>query len=312
MKTKIDKRGGSLVLMILALTMPALGQESSPALEQLQAALPEAAAEAASQVPSVAAAPARIQNGTELQYYQGIMDIGGDQRPVCFSLSPDEIDRYAGDADLPHGVFVSQDIPRFLENGKECGSSLEHNGDYIRTCSGLFLTGAGSLARGDVFARLDRFDPQTGALSAEPVGTYQLQRVDSCQSPASPAAVSGPACSIRIVDTMDKTSEVVAIQSAPSGAGAMLYRILRTGPSDETQTVVRGDNDPIEASDAVPHPTRSQLRERYRTGAEAVSRAHKYTTANGQLIYTVEPGSSCSSLDAALLMFWIDEFFYFG
>jgi len=124
---------------------------------------------------------------------------------------------------------------------------------------------------------------------------------------ASPAAAS---CSVEVVDTMNKTVGHFTVASRPQGPGAALYSVS-DGRSTE-EAVVRGEDAAIEAGGGVPHPTPIQIRSDYKDGAETLSKSSRFATPNHQLIYTVKPGSSCTSFDSALLMFWINEWFYFG
>ena len=116
-------------------------------------------------------------------YFQGTMTLRGQKRDICFALSPEKVDSAAGDPDLSQGVYVSQAIPSFRERSAgstaECAASLEFNGDYVKTCSGLFLIGSASGTRGDIFTRLERYGPD-GKLKLRPVGTFEFRRVDLC------------------------------------------------------------------------------------------------------------------------------------
>jgi hypothetical protein len=118
-----------------------------------------------------------------LSYYQGALTLRGETRAVCFALSPEKVDSAAGDPDLGQGVYVSQAIPSFRERGPsspvDCATSLEFNGDYLKTCGGLFLIGATSLSHGDIFTQMERYNSD-GSLKVQPVGTFEFQRVDSC------------------------------------------------------------------------------------------------------------------------------------
>ena len=116
-------------------------------------------------------------------YYQGALTLRGETRAVCFALSDEKVDSAAGDPDLSQGVYVSQAIPSFRElsagSTAECAASLEFNGDYLKTCNGLFLIGAASASRGDIFTRLERYGAD-GKVKLKPVGTFEFRRVERC------------------------------------------------------------------------------------------------------------------------------------
>ncbi|MFI5349224.1 MAG: hypothetical protein ACHQ2Z_06755 [Elusimicrobiota bacterium] len=118
-------------------------------------------------------------------YHQGTLTLRGETRSVCFALSDKKVDSAAGDPDLSQGVYVSQAIPSFRERSAgstvECAASLELNGDYVKTCRGLFLIGAASASRGDIFTQLERYGAD-GKLKLRPVGTFEFKRVDLCSN----------------------------------------------------------------------------------------------------------------------------------
>jgi hypothetical protein len=117
--------------------------------------------------------------------YQGIIRLANETRAICFTLSPEKVDQFEGDPDVSQGVFVTQAIKSFKEEGPsykgQCATSMDHNGNYIRSCSGLYLTGAGALSRGEVFTSLSRYDPGTGQLTLQPVGSFELKQVENCR-----------------------------------------------------------------------------------------------------------------------------------
>jgi hypothetical protein len=119
-------------------------------------------------------------------YFQGQLTLRGETREICFSLSSQKIDQFEGDPDVSQGVFVSQAIPSFREKSAastvNCASSLEFNGDYLRTCGGLYLIGAATRARGDIFTQMERYNDD-GSLKIQPVGTFEFKRVDGCPKP---------------------------------------------------------------------------------------------------------------------------------
>jgi hypothetical protein len=133
--------------------------------------------------------PAPVQSAEKLQYYQGTMTINGEPQAVCFGLSLKKINRYEGDVDVSPQIY--QEIPILREGDKVCSSSLYFDGEVIFPCSrGYYLVGDGSpssgvpyttLERGSIFNQLDRFDPETGGLAVQPVGSYTLARADSCK-----------------------------------------------------------------------------------------------------------------------------------
>ena len=118
-------------------------------------------------------------------YHQGTLTLRGETRAVCFALSDEKVDSAAGDPDLSQGVYVSQAIPSFRERSAgstvECAASLEFNGDYVKTCGGLFLIGAASASRGDIFTQLERYGAD-GKPKLRPVGTFEFKRVDLCSN----------------------------------------------------------------------------------------------------------------------------------
>ena len=140
-----------------------------------------------------------------------------------------------------------------------------------------------------------------------------LRFVRSKAAPAAKAAVA-PACAIQVVNTMieNENLKVVSftVASLPKGPGATLYRVS-DGRSTE-EAIVRTDDAEIETHKGVPHPTPANILADRKDGAEALSKSGRFETSSGQLIFTVKPGSRCAPFDAALLMFWIDEWFYFG
>ena len=137
-------------------------------------AVPSALSAAGFSVPRPALVPAPVS------YYKGTMTANGQTREICFALDPKRVDSFEGDPDVSQGVFVSQAIPEFLEQGyPPCATALDHNGETIKTCSGFFLTEAGSLKKGDVFADLRRFDP-AGGYSIHPAGRWTLKQVPGC------------------------------------------------------------------------------------------------------------------------------------
>ncbi len=126
-----------------------------------------------------------VSGETSITLYKGTLTVGFETRSICLGVASTRTDRYAHDPDMSQGVFVYQDVPLYEErdaSGKEtrCRTTLEHNGSYLKTCGGLFLTEASSLSRGPVFEALERFDPKTGALTRRPVGSYELRPARSC------------------------------------------------------------------------------------------------------------------------------------
>ncbi len=126
-----------------------------------------------------------IEKTTEPASYQGTLTLGRETRGICFALSPEKVDAHAGDPDVSQGVFVSQAIPSFDEKGPaysaDCASILEFNGDYLKTCSGLFLIGAATNHRGDAFTQMERYDGE-GKLKIQPAGTFEFKRIDACSN----------------------------------------------------------------------------------------------------------------------------------
>jgi hypothetical protein len=128
-----------------------------------------------------------------LQAYKGVIcsadKLCSKMVDVCLELSPRIVDRYAGDVDMSQGVFIYRE-GRLREGTQTCGTSWEINGDFVRSCSGLFMLGLkngntigdGGID-GNVFNvyQIDHlYDPATGELAQTPVGSYTLSRVPSC------------------------------------------------------------------------------------------------------------------------------------
>ncbi|MFI5349981.1 MAG: hypothetical protein ACHQ2Z_10590, partial [Elusimicrobiota bacterium] len=74
-------------------------------------------------------------------------------------------------------------------------------------------------------------------------------------TPASAPAedkTAAPSCAVSVVDTANKTSGRFTVVSRSERRGATTY-IVSNGRSSE-ETLVRANDEPIEASNSVPHP----------------------------------------------------------
>jgi hypothetical protein len=113
---------------------------------------------------------------------------------------------------------------------------------------------------------------------------------------------------IEVADAWNKTREDFSIFSASAG-GVTTYYLARKGEME--RATLRGDDTLIETDGGIEESTPSRVLAKY--GAEADGLVDKGTsvTTNGQVTFTLKSGR-CSPFEAALLMFWIDEYFYFG
>jgi hypothetical protein len=310
MKIMINKPIG--FLMAMALCAPAFGQESS--LKQLKSLAGDAAVESSQETPAVTAAPVPTtldKNYPYKQDYQGTLDMkDGSKIEVCYEsvlewgFYDDQWNRVSTgfyDPDVPGmagvipggATYSSEPVSQFTENGKKCASSLIAKKSPVaaslRTCSGLSM--AGGTLGGDVMS------------GSKKVGTYKtFKRVDSC-----PAAVPQAACSIS-AKLDDSELGTLTLKSEAQDAGT-LYSFLWPGNGD-VKFIVRGDNDLIRTAEGTyVDDTLAKIVDGYRTGAEAVSLNHEYADQKRHLIFKEEPGSNCSTSDAALIMFWMNMTF---
>src|SRR5579883_2972846 len=118
---------------------------------------------------------------------------------------------------------------------------------------------------------------------------------------------AGPSCSVQVVDDLNRTSEVFVVSSKVSGSASALYTVTNGRGQAET-AVVSSPSKPIGADDSVPHPTPDQLLASYGKAADSV--VGQPTGKFGQLRLTVT-GGSCDRFQVSLLLFWINEWFYF-
>lgn len=133
-----------------------------------------------------AAAPQATRNESQetFQAYRGWIKLKKEKRRVSFELSSRVVDRFEGDPDIQGQGFAYQVARDFKEDGKACAANLELNGRYFRTCSGLYLVinskidaaAAPEVFEGDVFAKLERHDQQSGKLVLKPIGTFRITR----------------------------------------------------------------------------------------------------------------------------------------
>lgn len=122
-----------------------------------------------------------LAQNRSFEFYQGVITLKTETHDFCFRLDTEVINPYEGDPDV-RGNYSYQEIPSFEEKNsaeKKCVTRWNHNGQYIRSCSGLFLIYPAAL-KGDVFTTLSRFDPINGGLAVQPVGQFEMQRVASC------------------------------------------------------------------------------------------------------------------------------------
>jgi hypothetical protein len=113
---------------------------------------------------------------------------------------------------------------------------------------------------------------------------------------------------IEVVDSFNHTRELFTLFSA-SADGVSSFRIERS--REMVETTVRGEKVPIETHGGVPPYTPAAILAKYASPAASLSSWGQARSANDQVSFTLKSGR-CSPLEAALLMFWIDEWFYFG
>lgn len=112
-------------------------------------------------------------------------------------------------------------------------------------------------------------------------------------------------------------AELTAAASQKNGVTEFTVRNRKApGESgDVVKILARGMDAPIEAKDAsVGAPTPAQILARYSGAVEDLLAYGKFISANGQLTWTLPQGAAGkpSKMELAMIMFLVDEWFYFG
>ena len=293
-------------MIILAMSMAASGPVAAQNVDWGQDPVPQAREQVKTAMKqgqtTIAGAPVQQaeQAKTGLSYYKGKLFLGKETRNVCMAVSPEKIDRFAGDPDVSQGVFVSQAVPVLSETEPaqdlSCQSSVEYNGSYIKTCSGLYLSWVDrtkdDFTSGDIFSSLQ----WRGSATNQPLGTYRLKPAASCTE-------EDRSCAVGLGDSLNHFATILTATRKDNG----VYTI--TNGVDTEQVIVNGNRE-IKTEAGVPHWTPQQIAEKYRTIVTELMKSHK--VVQGQDTWTLPAGSACQELDIELIMFLVDEWFYYG
>ena len=120
--------------------------------------------------------------------------------------------------------------------------------------------------------------------------------------------------SVRMEDGFNKFKATITASAIHESDGSLSYTITNKSSlsaPDMVKVKIKNENDPITTDAGVGNPTPREILARYGDAADKLLSTGKYGSA-GQVTYTLKAKSSNAKLELALILFLVDEWFYYG
>jgi len=142
--------------------------------------------------------------------------------------------------------------------------------------------------------------------------TGELLNAEVPLESASPVRAEA-AYTVQMEDTLNKFTAQLGVSLKP-GSGETVYTVAnkQSPDSDENseKIIVRGGDEAIETEAGVPKLTPNEILARYSADVEKLLADGTLTI--GQNIWTLKAGKTNNKLELALMMFLVNEWFYYG
>jgi hypothetical protein len=124
------------------------------------------------------------------------------------------------------------------------------------------------------------------------------------------AASSSSDCRVEFDDSWNQSHSIIDVESDKHD-GELFFSVYDEDKDMMIEAQFDGRNSPIETDANVPPSTLNEIRRRFKPYVKTLA-ASGEVLIDHQLQYTLLPGAECSRDEFALILFFVEEWLYFG